>query len=223
MAKTKPRNNNDDINDPVVATIRLNEKENMGLLFTEDLSLSKRQIVFDPNGAATIKGNPVGQVRASHLKIGIHGITGEPNPIKRAVMYGLVFVIDGDVGVEPIVEFEDYYDKFTEQLEKLISAEPEEVEKTKIKETSQAIKNQANVFLLLGLDEMTRQIKPILTGIRRFPDRKEEFVGVLRHMLYKELSKPQEEKRDEVLDYVKDLLGDLDPNMDYMFSTVEET
>jgi len=184
----------------------------------------------DGDGNFKIVGDPEGDVYPRHLREQIAGLPDgeEKNPLRRSVMYGNVFVIDGavpDVAGNPIKcrmpnpeNIADLvYDKHTRFLERLKTTDSpaSQVER---QDANDAVRIEGKRFLEMHPRQMTRSLRPRINNVNGEKNRA-ALLTLLSYMHYREMDR--EPIRKTVMEFLREGIKTLDPNRSFML-TVED-
>jgi hypothetical protein len=221
----KPRTSKISDGDRVVGKIRLNEKTDVALTFSEDLALTARRVITNAQGELEIAGTPEVEVKQKHLDVEELGFMGrgELNPVKRAIMAGAVFVTEGDFGVTTGYSLKDPYEWKTEQLKKLMNTESPVHVTSQIREVQEAIKNEGTSLLRQEESQIKRTLAPLLRKATDpqsgKPQEKEHLLALCQFMLYHEMERPT--LRRELQAVLREAVLKLDPAMGRVFTITE--
>ena len=180
-----------------IARIRLNERESSELGYARDLVLTRRHLTTDEQGSYVVVGEPEGDVYGRHLEIAVLGLPEgqETNPVRRGVMSGTIFVVDGEIldragrPVGPVAPVADdiadrAYAAHTEYLERL-QRNTAPAPAVKRRRPDEAMKVEAEDLLSQPFRQIQRALTPRVNNVQA--REKDYLLTLLNYMYYREL------------------------------------
>ena len=213
-----------------IARIRLNERESSELGYARDLVLTRRHLTTDEQGSYVVVGEPEGDVYAGHLDIAVAGLPEgqETNPVRRGVMFGTIFVIDGEIldragqPVAPIAPVPDdiadrAYAAHTEYLERL-QRNTAPAPAVKRRRPDEAMKVEAEDLLSQPIRQIQRALTPRVNNVQA--REKDYLLTLLNYMYYRELE--ADAPRKGLVAILRDGICRLGPDANFILNVMDD-
>jgi hypothetical protein len=213
-----------------IARIRLNERESSELGYARDLVLTRRHLTTDEQGSYVVVGEPEGDVYAGHLDIAVAGLPEgqETNPVRRGVMFGTIFVIDGEIldragqPVVPIAPVPDdiadrAYAAHTEYLERL-QRNTAPAPAVKRRRPDEAMKVEAEDLLSQPIRQIQRALTPRVNNVQA--REKDYLLTLLNYMYYRELE--ADAPRKGLVAILRDGICRLGPDANFILNVMDD-
>ena len=213
-----------------IARIRLNERESSELGYARDLVLTRRHLTTDEQGRHVVVGEPEGDVYGRHLEVRIPGLPEgqETNPVRRGVMSGTIFVVDGEIldragkPVAPVAPVPDdiaarVYAAHTEYLERLqrnTAPEPAVMRRR----PDEAMKVEAEDLLSQPIRQIQRALTPRVNNVQA--REKDYLLTLLNYMYYRELE--ADAPRKGLVAILRDGICRLGPDANFILNVMDD-